>query len=111
MAKTPEGKIKDIVAECLEWHKIYPAKKAGAFPEGATGWYFMPTTAGLGVKGIPDFVGTYKTLFFAIETKAPGKKPTGFQSLQIAAIRQASGAVFVVDGEESLKEFEAWLHS
>ena len=111
MAKTPEGKIKDIVASCLEQHKIYPAKKAGVFPAGVAGWYFMPTTAGLGVKGIPDFIGTYKTLFFAIETKAPGKKPTGFQALQIAAIRQAGGAVFVVDSEESLKEFEAWLHS
>jgi hypothetical protein len=110
MAKTPEGKIKDIVAECLEWHKIYPAKKAGAFPPEVAGWYIMPTTAGLGVKGIPDFIGFYRQQFFAIETKAPGKKPTGFQALQIAAIRQAGGAVFVVDGEESLKEFEAWLH-
>lgn len=111
MAKTPEGAVKDLVVRCLENHGVFPAKKAGAFPEDATGWYFMPTTAGLGVKGIPDFIGQCRGQFFAVETKAPGKKPTGFQALQIAAIRQAGGAVFVVDGEESLKEFEAWLHS
>lgn len=111
MAKTPEGAVKDLVVRCLENHGVFPAKKAGVFPADVAGWYFMPTTAGLGVKGIPDFIGTYKTRFFAVETKAPGKKPTGFQALQIAAIRQAGGAVFVVDGEESLKEFEAWLHS
>ncbi len=110
MAKTPEGLVKDLVGRCLETHGIFPAKKAGAFPESASGWFYMPVQH-MSVKGIPDFIGTYKTRFFAVETKAPGKKPTGFQALQIAAIRQAGGAVFVVDGEESLKEFEAWLHS
>jgi hypothetical protein len=48
-------------------------------------------------------------LFFAIEAKAPKKKPTGFQALQIDAIRQGGGRVFVIDGPQGLKEFESWL--
>ena len=116
-SKTPEGAVKDLIVKCLEARGIFPAKKAGAFPGEAQGWYFMPVQS-MGVKGIPDFVGCVNAhfwgeghlgLFFAIEAKAPNKKPTGFQALQIAAIRQGGGRVFVIDGPDSLKEFEAWV--
>lgn len=104
---TPEGLVKDKVKKLLAAYGIFPASKAGAFPELACGWYYMPTQAGLGVKGIPDFMGHYQGKFFSIEAKAPGKVPTGFQSLQIEAIRTSGGAVFVIDGDTS--EFETWL--
>ena len=105
---TPESKIKALVKALLAKYDIRPAKDAGTFSEAA-GWYFFPSQNGLGVKGIPDILGHYHGRFWAIETKAPGKEPTGFQALQIAAIRCSGGAVFVVDGEESLKKFEKWL--
>lgn len=105
---TPEGKIKSAVKALLAAYDIRAAKDAGAF-DTASGWYFMPTTAGLGVKGIPDFLGHFHGVFFGIETKAPGKKPSGFQALQLNAIDCSGGAVFVVDGVESLDVFKAWL--
>jgi hypothetical protein len=52
-------------------------------------------------------MGHHRGRFFGVEAKAPGKKPTGFQALQIAAIRAAGGMVFVIDGD--LSELEAWL--
>lgn len=106
---TPEGKVKDDLKKLLAAYGIFPASKAGSFPEYATGWYFMPVSSGHGVSGIPDFLGHYLGRFWAVETKAPGKKPTGFQALQIAAIRQSGGAVFVIDGDTT--EFECWLNS
>jgi len=105
---TPEGKIKALVKALLAKYDIRPAKDAGTFSEAA-GWYFMPGGTGYGTKGIPDILGHYRCRFWAIETKAPGKEPTGFQALQIAAIRCSGGAVFVVDGEESLEKFEEWV--
>ena len=112
MAITPEGKIKAAIDALLMKYKIYSAAKAGAFPANAMGWVFKPVQgSAFGVSGIPDFIGHYRGRFWAIEAKAPGKKPTGFQALQIAAIRCSGGAVFVIDGEESLKEFETWLRS
>lgn len=106
---TPEGKIKALTKKCLEAHGIFPASKAGAFPEQAQGWYYLPVSSGHGVSGIPDFIGHHQGRSFFIETKAPGKKPTGFQALQIAAIRCSGGAVFVIDGDTS--ELEAWLNA
>jgi penicillin-binding protein-related factor A (putative recombinase) len=63
----------------------------------------------MSVRGIPDFIGHYRGKFFAVEAKAPGKKPTGFQALQIAAIKASGGAVFVVSDRESLGVLQDWL--
>lgn len=104
---TPEGAVKDKVKKCLATHGIFSASKAGSFPENAQGWYFMPVSSGHGVSGIPDFLGQHRGRFFGIETKAPGRKPSGFQALQIAAIRASGGAMFVIDGD--LTELESWL--
>jgi hypothetical protein len=106
---TPEGKVKKLIRERLEKYEIYTASKAGAFPGGSTGWYYCPMQTAMGISGIPDFLGHYKGIFWAIEAKAPGKKPTGFQALQLGAIKASGGAQFVVDGEVSLEEFENWL--
>jgi len=105
---TPEGKIKHLVKALLAKYDIRPAKDAGTF-SSAAGWYFMPGSSGYGTRGVGDFLGHYHGRFWAVETKAPGKEPTGFQALQIAAIRCSGGAVFVVDSAESLKKFGEWL--
>jgi hypothetical protein len=114
MAVTPEGKVKAKIDKLIAKYRIYQAKDAGTGPDqglpaDAVGWYYMASANGYGVKGIPDYIGHYKGWFFGVEAKAPGKKPTGFQALQIKAIASSGGAVFVVDGEESLSEFERWL--
>ena len=112
---TPEGKVKDSIRKLLVKYKIYPAAKAGSgkkgvgFPEDAEGWYTMPVKAQFGVSGIPDFHGHYRGVFWAIEAKAKGKKPTGFQQHQINAISCSGGFIMVVDGPESLEEFRQWL--
>ena len=102
-----ERKVKENVKKLLAMFGISPASKAGAFPEDSYGWYFMPAQSGMGVSGIPDFIGKYKGRFFAVETKAPGKKPTGFQKLQIDAINTTPGPCFVIDGD--VAELEEWL--
>jgi hypothetical protein len=106
---TPEGRTKAKIKACLHAHGIFPASKAGAFPEQAQGWYFLPVSSGHGVHGVPDVIGHVRGRALFIEAKAPGKKPTGFQALQIAAIRAAGGMVFIIDGD--LSELEAWLCS
>ena len=91
---TPEGKVKDKVKKLL--------KEAGAY-------YHMPVQNGMGAPTL-DFVGCHQGNFFAIETKAPGKKPTPRQEQTIADMRRARAAVFVVDGsEETVASLRAWL--
>lgn len=98
MAATPEGAVKKRVREVLD-----------ARP---TVWSWMPVTNGMGKPGL-DFVCAVQfkshALFFAIETKAPGKKPTMRQEKTIRDMRAVGITVFVVDGDESLKEVTDWL--
>jgi len=112
MSTTPEGRVKAAIDALLTKYKIYSAAKAGAFPTDAEGGYYKPVQgSAFGVSGIPDYIFFYRGFGGAVEAKAPGMKPTGFQALQLAAIKASGGAVFVVDGEESLKEFETWVRS
>ena len=109
---TPEGLVKKAVKKLLAEFNIQEAKDAGTEINRSTpydGWYYMPGQNGYGVKGVGDFMGHYKGLFFTIETKAPGKEPKGFQALQIKAIRESGGMVFVVDGMEGLNRIRLWL--
>jgi len=89
MAKTPEGKVKDGVKKFL--------KERGA-------WFFMPVSNGMGQAGIPDIVICYKSLFVAIETKAPGKADnvTPNQERVMREIRLNDGFAFVVDSTDDL---------
>ena len=105
---TPEGRVKALIAKLLAHYDIQPAAKAGTFTTSA-GWFYAAVQGPLSVRGIPDFIGHYRGRFWAIEAKAPGRVPTGFQKMQVDAIRCSGGAVFVIDGEESLKVFEEWL--
>ena len=91
---TPEGKVKEQVKKLL--------KEAGVY-------YHMPVQNGMGAPTL-DIVGCHQGNFFAVETKAPGKKPTPRQEQTIADMRRARAAVFVVDGSDrSLAELRAWL--
>jgi hypothetical protein len=95
---TPEGKIKarvkNLLADNERWGYIY------------THW---PVPSGYGEQTL-DCIGCYHSRFFAIETKAPGKKPTPRQEYTMENMRRAGVAVFVIDSDD-LTELELWLLS
>jgi hypothetical protein len=90
---TPEGKVKAMVKRLLEKHDAY---------------WFCPVQNGMGAPGL-DFmhIQIAGVPVFAIETKAPGEKPTVRQERTIKKIRAAGGTVFVIDGDT--QELEQWL--
>lgn len=94
---TPEGRVKAAVKKLLtdskRWGYIYQ------------NW---PVPSGYG-KSTLDCIGCYRGVFFAVETKAPGGKPTIRQQEAIAEMREAGGAVFVIDDEHNLGELEKFL--
>ncbi len=97
MATTPEGAVKKRVLAILDRH-------------GEGVYRFMPVQSGIGGKTLDILVCAYGT-FLAIETKAPGKKPTPLQELCGRKIMRARGVVLVVDGsEESYARLEAQLN-
>jgi hypothetical protein len=101
-ATTPEGRVKKSVKDIL---KRYGSKVDG----------FWPVPSGLGESHL-DYVGCVNTprggLFFAIETKAPGKKPTPRQLFRINTVKEAGGVVFVIDGTlntDTVGQLMKWL--
>lgn len=90
---TPEGKIKEKVKKLLKLYGIY---------------YHMPVMNGMGAPTL-DFICCFKGRYFAIETKAPGKKPTPRQFITIRDIEAAGGWVFVVANDEDLQVLEATI--
>jgi len=96
MANTPEGHVKAKVRDILARY---------------TGMYtYWPVPTGFGTTTI-DMIGCYRGQFFAVETKAPGKKPTLKQAITLEAIGRAMGKTFVIDNVESpvLDDMVAWL--
>ncbi len=85
MGKTPEGLVKDAVKAVLCRHKVYG---------------YWPVPGGFGAATL-DFLGCINGWFFAIETKAPGQKPTARQRDTISAMTSAGAVVFVIDGQPS----------
>jgi hypothetical protein len=65
-------------------------------PECYSHW---PVQIGLGDPTL-DCVGCYQGVYFAIETKRPGAKPTKLQWVTIENIQAAGGQVFVIDNVE-----------
>ena len=96
MASTPEGVVKKKVREILD---RYPRM-----------YYDMPVPMGFG-RATLDFTGCYNGRYFAIETKAEGKKPTLRQDRTIAKMRDAGAAVFVISGTVDLAyaDLIGWL--
>jgi hypothetical protein len=94
---TPEGKVKNEVKKILAGHK--PALYALWLVQNGMG---SPTL---------DCLGCYKGYAFAIETKAPGKKPTPRQQVTVAQMEATGCAVFVIDGSDSSLELTRWLEA
>jgi hypothetical protein len=84
---TPESKVK---------------AKAKKILDSLCAYYFMPATGGFGRSGVPDIVGCLNGVFFAIECKANGNKPTALQEREIDRINVAGGFAIVVD-EDSVE--------
>ena len=82
MAMTPEAKVKKKVVAQL--------KEMGAY-------YFYPVTGGYGFSGVPDIVGCYQGIFFGIECKAGGNKPTALQDKNLTDIRNQKGIAVVIN--------------
>lgn len=91
MADTPEGKVKKAVKKLLKERGI---------------WYCMPIGTVWGNSGVPDFICCVNGRFFAVETKAPGKRAntTAMQDEQIMGIHKSGGAAIVIDDVNQLKE-------
>jgi hypothetical protein len=90
---TPEKKVKTKVRAELMRRNIY---------------HFMPATGGYGRSGVPDIVGCYRGVFFAIETKAGDNKTTALQERELKQIRDAGGMACVIN-ENNLDELIAWF--
>ena len=95
MAMTPEKRVKKRVAEALK-----------SF--GADMYYFAPMTGGYGRSGVPDIVGCYRGMFFAVECKAGGNTTTALQDRELASIRAADGLAWVVN-EDNAADVRAML--
>ena len=97
---TPESRVKAKVTKILKEYK-------------SDLYYEMPVPGGFGKSGL-DYTGCIAGYFFAVETKAPGGKPTSRQNQTIAAMRRAGAQVFVIDGTDKTDTYEDlkfWLDS
>lgn len=93
MAMTPEAKVKKAVSNKL--------KEMGAY-------FFFPATGGYGKSGVPDIVGCYESLFFAIECKSGRNQPTLLQEKHLSQISESGGLAMVVN-EEGIEDVEMYL--
>jgi hypothetical protein len=92
---TPEGKIKAAVKKELDRYPNHYRE--------------MPVPGGFGKSGL-DFTICFFGKFMAVETKAPGGKPTPRQEERIREIKAAGGVVIVVDTiEQAQGELRAAL--
>ena len=92
-ATTPEGKVKAKVKKILMEYRAYQ---------------HWPVQAGYGNPTL-DCIACYRGLYLAIETKAPGKKPTERQKMTIRHMQEAGATVFVIDGQQGYNELTSWL--
>jgi hypothetical protein len=91
---TPEGKVKAAVNRIIDKYKSV--------------YKFMPVPSGYGPSSL-DYLLCINGHFVAIETKAPGKKPTDRQKMIIGQITRAGGVVFVIDSTDATHELETFL--
>ena len=75
-----------------------------AFLTSIGAWWFMPVQTGYGAAGVPDFLCCVQGRMVAIETKAPGKRPTKWQEQMIARINSAGGCAFWTDSLDYTKQ-------
>jgi hypothetical protein len=89
---TPEGRVKKVVKGVLDQHRA---------------WHFWPVQTGYG-EFVLDCIGCHQGAFFAIETKAPGAKPTPRQKAIAERMNMAGAAVFILDGT-NMETLTQWL--
>jgi len=94
---TPEGRIKQKIDRLLDSY-------------GKSIYYHKPVPGGYGTRTI-DYLGCIKGVFFGIEAKKPGGKPTALQDGTLADIEAAGGFALVVNDDTSLAELKRWLDS
>jgi len=108
---TPEGRVKKAIKQWLDARGYWRAGDARP-KDGVRGWYYMPQNMGMGVSGIPDFVGSGlrggQPFPWAIEAKAPGGKPTPQQVDRHNEMRAAGWLVLVVDDVSQLAALETY---
>ena len=85
----PESKIKDLVKRRFEKE----------FPDA---YRFCPVQNGMGAPGLDVFYCIPCGIFVAIETKAPGKKPTSGQLREHERMRGMGQRVEVIDSFEGV---------
>lgn len=90
---TPEGKVKAKVKKMLKEHNAYQ---------------FWPVQTGYGAATL-DCIGCHEGIFFAIETKAPGKHMTARQNNTAHAMRQAGAVVFCIG--EYIEDYHEFVYS
>jgi len=81
---TPEGHVKAKLRRILS-----------DYTEGM--YTYWPVPSGFGKTSL-DVIGCYRGLFFSVETKADGKKPTLRQTTELQTIGKAMGKTFVMSG-------------
>ena len=69
-------------------------------------WHCSPQTWGLGKSGAPDIVACIKGIFWGIEVKREGKKPTELQLNRAVAIRNAWGVATWGTAEKVIQQIE-----
>lgn len=93
---TPEGKVKAAVNKVIDAY-------------GSDIYKFMPVPSGYGASSL-DYILCIAGVFVAVETKAPGKKPTPRQEFIARQIKDAGGKVFVISDEPSATHFIKFLN-
>lgn len=88
---TPEGRVKTYVKRRMR--ECWPAC-----------YQFCPVQNGLGAPSL-DFLYCIHGRWLAIETKAPGKKPTPRQLVTMREIQNAGGQVWIVDSPSKLDAY------
>lgn len=100
---TPEGKIKAKVKKMLDEYKgVATVGLDGDILSGYKLYAHWPVQNGMGSPTL-DCIGCYYGIYFAIETKAPGKVPTPRQLTTIEQIKAAGGITFVVSSDEDIE--------
>lgn len=109
MAATPEAKVKEAIKKLLDgmgfWKAGTPKPKVPV-----VGTYYMPVSNGMGVNGIPDFVGCWKAfgpwgIRFDVEAKGPDGAPSPNQLKRHEEIREAGGVVLIISDVSQLTQF------
>jgi hypothetical protein len=93
---TPEGKIKRKIREVFNKYKSHGI------------YVYMPVPGGYGKSSL-DYLGFICGLGFAVEAKAPDKKPRPRQLGTIERIEESGVPVFVVDDDATLAKLDRWL--